>query len=103
MVSLDQGAASRSGEVIEMKYMTIWQISPENIEAVIDRFKTADPQPPDGVTLVGRWHEMASGKGFSLIESDDPVAVARFVNAWADLVDQQLVPVLDDAEVVQAL
>lgn len=84
-----------------MKYITQWTIRAENHEAVIKRFKEADPSVP-GVKMT-RFHEMGTGRGFSLVESDDPVAVSKMALAWADLVDQKTVAVLSDAEVAAAL
>lgn len=86
-----------------MKYMTRWSIKEENFAAAVERFATNPPVVPEGVTMLGRWHEMGSGDGFALFEADDPVAVARYVLAWADLVDQKVYPVIDDAETAQAL
>jgi hypothetical protein len=86
-----------------MLYMTRWSIKEENFPAVIERFATADPQTPEGVTMLGRWHQMGSGDGFSLFETDDPAALARFVMAWGDLVDQEVCAVVEDAEIVKAL
>jgi hypothetical protein len=84
-----------------MKYMTVWSIRPENMTAVIKRFKEADPKIP-GVKMT-RFHEMGTGRGFSITESDDPVAVARFAMAWSDLVDQKTVAVVEDADIAKAL
>ena len=53
--------------------------------------------------MLGRWHQLGSGYGFGLIESDDAIAVARYITAWSDLVDQEVYPVIDDSEVAQAL
>ena len=86
-----------------MKYMSVWNITPENFKAVIERFSTADPKPPAGVTMLDRWHEVGSGKGYALFETDDAVALSKFVLAWADLVDQKIVPVVGDEEIGQAL
>lgn len=84
-----------------MKYVTVWSIRPENMQAVIKRFKEADPKIP-GVKMT-RFHEMGTGRGFSITESDDPVAVAKFALAWADLVDQKTVAVVEDADIARAL
>ena len=86
-----------------MKYMSIWKIAPENFAAAVKRFKSGKVRTPKGVTLVGRWHAMATGEGFSLIESDDPVAVAKLASLWADLVEQRIFPVMEDDEVAKAL
>ena len=52
---------------------------------------------------MGRWHEMGTGKGYSLLEADDPVALSKYQLAWADLVDLKIVPVVGDEEIAKAL
>lgn len=86
-----------------MKYMTRWHIKEENLKAAVDRFKNDPPDLPAGVTMLGRWHQMGTGYGFGLLESDDPIAVARYISAWSDLVEQEIYPVIDDSEIAQAL
>lgn len=71
------------------------------MKAVVKRFQEADPKIP-GVKMT-RFHEMGTGRGFSLVESDDPVAVSKLALAWADLVDQKTIAVVGDAEVAAAL
>jgi len=84
-----------------MKYITVWSIRPENMKAVIKRFQEGDPKIP-GVKMT-RFHAMGTGRGFSLVESDDPVAVSKLANAWSDLVDQKTVAVVGDEEIAAAL
>jgi hypothetical protein len=84
-----------------MKYITVWSIRPENMKAVIKRLQEGDPKTP-GVKMT-RFHAMGTGRGFSLVESDDPVAVSRLASAWSDLVDQTTVAVVGDEEIAAAL
>jgi Protein of unknown function (DUF3303) len=84
-----------------MKYITVWSIRPENMKAVIKRFQEGDPKIP-GVQMT-RFHAMGTGRGFSLVESDDPVAVSKLASAWGDLVDQKTVAVVGDEEIAAAL
>lgn len=86
-----------------MKYMVEWSIQAHNFEAAVARFTQEDPGIPEGVTLVGRWHQLGTGKGYTLLESDDPAAIARLGISWADLVDQQISPVTDDEGIGEAL
>jgi hypothetical protein len=86
---------------ITMKYITVWTIRAENMKAAIKRFQEGDPKIP-GVKMT-RFHELGTGHGFSLIESDDPVAVAKLGTAWSDLVDQKTVAVIEDAQVATYL
>ena len=102
--SLWQGSRQESWEGSEaMKYMTTWTIRPENVKAAIARFRETGGQVPAGVTMIGRWHEMGTGRGVAVVESDDPVAVSKFNIAWSDLLDLTTVAVVDDAQVAAAL
>ena len=86
-----------------MKYMSVWHIRPENQKAAVDRFLNDPPAMPDGITMLGRWHEVGTGRGFALIETDDPVAMSKYLLAWADVVDQKVQPVVDDEQIGAAL
>jgi hypothetical protein len=46
---------------------------------------------------------MGTGDGFALFETDDPAGLASYIMGWADLVDQQIVPVIEDDDVKRAL
>jgi uncharacterized protein with GYD domain len=86
-----------------MKYIAKFSIKEENFKAAVARFTQNPPELPKGVTMLGRWHIMGSGDGVALFEADDPVAITRYVLAWADIVDQVVHPVVVDEEIGQAL
>ena len=86
-----------------MKYMVTWSIAPENLNAVLERWRTENPLPGEGAKMIERWHIMGTGQGFTLMEVTDPAAMARYNMAWADLVDLEIVPVMDEAETAAAL
>jgi hypothetical protein len=86
-----------------MKYMVVWSIHEDNFKETLERWATQNPQPPEGVSMLGRWHEMGTGDGFALFETDDPAGLASYIMGWADLVDQQIVPVIEDDDVKRAL
>jgi len=85
-----------------MKYMTVFTIRPENQKAARERFLKGDTSFP-GLKLVGRWFEGGTGHGYSLHETDDPVAIAKYGLYWNDLIDMKAVPVIDDAQMIAAL
>ena len=85
-----------------MLYMLTWNISEENYEAAVERFQAGDEMPA-GVKMVGRWHALGAGYGWTLVETDDPVAAARIGVKWSDLVSSEVTPVLTDEQVAQAL
>ena len=86
-----------------MLYMNIFHIAPENRDACIARFKEGKGQPPEGVKLVGRWHDIAGGRGFTLVESDDPVAVGKFIKEWIDVMSSEVIPLLSDEQLAKVL
>jgi len=88
---------------VAVKYMTTWNISEDNYADAVARFKEADPTPPKGVTMIGRWHAMGTGYGFALFDVDDPIAFTKFIMQWSDLVSQEVTPVVTDEEAAQAM
>ncbi len=85
------------------KLMCVWSVAPENWKAAARRLQESAPKPGPGVRIIGRWHEVGTGKGYTLLEADDMVALSRLTAQWSDLVDQKLVPVVDDEEMKKAL
>ncbi|MGD8426802.1 MAG: DUF3303 family protein [Balneolaceae bacterium] len=86
-----------------MLFMTRWSIKEDNYEAAVQRFSENPPEIPKGVTQVGRWHELGTGDGFALFETDDPTALSKYILSWADIVDQHMHAVVDDEAIAKAL
>jgi hypothetical protein len=86
-----------------MKFILTFTIPPETRDAAIARFLQTGGQPPPGVTLLGRWTQLDLSAGFVLLESGDPQALAAFAQAWSDVVELTLAPVLEDQELSAVL
>jgi hypothetical protein len=86
-----------------MKFMVTFTIEPPTRDDAIARFKATGGRPPKGVKLLGRWTAADFGGGFDLIESEDLAAVAEFALMWSDLMQIRVVPVVEDAELVDIL
>jgi len=78
-----------------MKYMVTWKISPSNYKAAVKRFLKTGAPAPKGVKTLGRWHTAGSSRGFHLVEGSD-AGIAEINAEWADLLDLQVVPVVED-------
>jgi hypothetical protein len=78
-----------------MKYMVTWKISPSNYKAAVKRFLKTGAPAPKGMKTLGRWHTAGSTRGFHLVEGSD-AALAEINAEWADLLDLQVVPVVED-------
>jgi len=86
-----------------MIYVAAWSYTPENVRSIIARFKETGGLPPAGVKLLGRWHGVGTNKGVVVVESDDPVTMAKYLNGWADLASFDVYPALTDEDVAKSL
>lgn len=84
-----------------MKMMLNWTIHPDKRGETINTFANMDldeykAQLPDSVELIGRWHDPITGRGWSVIDTEDPEAVAAVALKWNASVDFDLAIVHDD-------
>jgi hypothetical protein len=89
-----------------MKFMITWQFKPGKLHEVLAQFAQMTPEQEQasraGVKLIGRWHDMARGRGVIICESDSAEAVSNWALNWNTVLDLDVAVVLDDAE-AQAL
>ena len=76
---------------------------------VIETFRGGDPEPvyrrfaergrmlPEGVSYLDSWVEEGGGRCFQLMECDDAAQLRPWIEAWADLVEFEVVAVTDSA------
>jgi hypothetical protein len=83
--------------------MVTWTFTPGATDAAIARFQETGAMPPDGVTMVFRCHDVAGGRGFALAESEDIVPIGRWCRQWTDLLAFEVIPVVDDEQMVAVL
>ena len=77
---------------------------------VIEQFRDGDPLPvrarfrehgrmlPDGVTYHASWIDAARARCFQVMEAPDAEALQPWLDAWADIVDFNVIPVLASAD-----
>lgn len=58
---------------------------------------------PDGVAFVGSWVSADVGRCVQLMECDDLTRLQRWVPAWSDLVELEIVPVMAGTDTAAAL
>jgi hypothetical protein len=85
-------------------------ILPTMLFMVIEQFRNRDPLPvrtrfeergrmlPDGVTYHASWIDAASARCFQVMEANDAAALQPWIDAWADIVDFEVVPVAASAD-----
>ena len=83
--------------------MFTYTIKPDHQNSSMKRFLETGALPPEGVKMLGRWHEPTTQKGFILAEAENLTALGVWSNQWADLISLEISPVLNDEEMQMAL
>jgi len=84
-------------------FMVIENFRNQDGKAVYRRFRDKGRQTPEGVQFVASWVEANLGRCFQLMECDDVTLLQRWVVAWSDLIDFEIVPVAPGKAVADAL
>ena len=82
-----------------MKFLATWTIQTQHILAAQKRFVEKGGQYGEGVQLLGQWHSANGVKGWSLVESQNAMALSVWLDAWADLLEITITPVIEAQEV----
>lgn len=86
-----------------MKYIITFELTTTDYKVRIKRFLDTGALPPDGATMHGRWITLGHNKGFMLVEANDPASIFKWVSQWNDLINFEVHPVLEDAQVAKVL
>jgi hypothetical protein len=81
-----------------MKFMSTWSLLPGSVRTAAEQFLAGGGGEPDGVKLLGRWHNIDCSGGFSLYESNNPAALHLGAAKWADLIEINTVAVIEDGD-----
>ena len=86
-----------------MHFMITYAFSNDVRNTAQERFKKTGGTPGEGVKMLGRWHALGGGHGFVLIESNDTVAIGKWMQEWNDLLEFEVIPVSNDEDVMKVL
>ena len=80
---------------------------------VIEHFRGGDPRPvysrfreqgrlaPDGLNYVGSWVTPDLQHCYQVMECEDRVLLDEWINAWSDLVEFEVIPVVTSREAAE--
>ena len=81
-----------------MKFISTFSVRPGCWQEAASRFLSGKAQPPEGIKLLGRWHNTDLSGGYSLVETNDPAKAYEFSAQWSDVLEMHTHPVVEDAE-----
>jgi hypothetical protein len=81
-----------------MKIMIVWKTVPGKYKIAVEEFlRGGGPVPAEAKTL-GRWHTPGSILGWHLVETNDLQVIAQHIAEWADVLECEVYPVIEDAQ-----
>jgi len=86
-----------------MLFMVVERFRNQDASAVYRRFRDKGRMTPEGLAFVGSWVSADVGRCFQLMECDDVTLLQRWVAAWSDLIEFEIVPVVPGKETAAAL
>ena len=86
-----------------MLFVIQYTIAPEHRNAAQARFQETGGPPPEGAKMLGRWHRIGGLGGFVLAESSNPVAIGKWTQKWSDLLKFEVIPVVNDEEILKVM
>ena len=86
-----------------MHFHITYKIKSKHRDGAQARFLETGALPPEGVTMIGRWHSVSGRMGFVLAEASDLQPVATWLQQWTDLLAFDIEPVLNDKQSGQVL
>ena len=81
-----------------MKFMVVWKTVPGKYKAAVEQFLKTGGALPAGTKSLGRWHVPGSTLGWHPIETSDLTALAESAAEWAEVLELETYPVIEDAE-----
>ena len=87
-----------------MKFMLTVDWAKTELDEVGAKFLGGeDVDPPAGVELISRWHDLSSRQAWLVVETADTKAVQSWMSAWSDFIDWETYMIMDDAECQEVL
>ncbi len=82
-----------------MLFMVITSYEVGKRDEVIKRLLDIGGKFPEGIKVIGQWSAIGGGRGFTLVEVEDPKVALTATMAWSDLLKLEVVPVIETEEV----
>jgi hypothetical protein len=85
-----------------MHYLVIEHFRGGRPEPVYARFRERGRMAPDGLRYVASWVTLDGERCFQVMECEERALLDRWMAAWSDLVDFEVLPVMTSAEAAAA-
>ncbi|WP_064609435.1 DUF3303 domain-containing protein [Photobacterium sp. J15] len=86
-----------------MTFLITWQLHQGKLHPTLAHFSQLTEQQDqemmgEDIKMIGRWHDLVSGTGIAICESDNIEAVTAYALRWNNEMDISLQVVVDDEQ-----
>lgn len=81
-----------------MRFMVIERFADGDARPIYRRFARSGRMMPEGIDYVASWISADFSTCYQIMEAPDAAALQRWVAAWSDIVEFEIVPVVTDGE-----
>ena len=82
--------------------MVHWSIDQDKWIPMLEAWSSMTPEERadagEGVTIIGRWHDLGARTGVLIVETNDAAALSVYLGQWNPHMDIDVSPVQDDEE-----
>jgi uncharacterized protein with GYD domain len=86
-----------------MLFMTIYTYEPGQRNEIVKRRLERGTVVSEGVKVIGEWSYIGGGRGFMVLEAQDPKIIMATTLAWSDLIKFETLPVMETEEVMELI
>lgn len=86
-----------------MLYMVVERFKPDSAPEIYRRARAHGRQLPPGLDYVDSWVDLTYTRCFQLMRTEDPALFEKWIAAWDDLVDFEIIPVRTSGEAAQVM
>ena len=86
-----------------MLFKLAWTHTPEARDTTIKQFMATGGMPPEGVSLLSRYHNLDGTGGFAILDTTDSAALADYALDWNGLIKIEITAIMNDETISSVL
>ena len=86
-----------------MLFKLAWTHTPEARDTTVKQFMATGGMPPEGVSLLSRYHNLDGTGGFAILDTTDSAALADYALDWNGLIKIEITAIMDDETISSVL
>ena len=80
-----------------------WTHTPEARDTTVKKVMATGGMPPEGVSMLSRYHNLDGTGGFAILDTTDSAALADYALDWNGLIKIEITAIMDDETISSVL